>query len=52
MKPKTLKREEGEERNAEWRKLSPVQQLEVLNRRLGVETGARKQRAKLKAVIQ
>ena len=48
MKPKHQRREEGEERNIEWRKLTPAQQLASLDRRLGKGVGAKRQRTKLK----
>jgi hypothetical protein len=47
MKSKDQRREEGEIRNAEWRKLSPVQKVVELDRRLGVGVGAKRQRSKL-----
>lgn len=42
-----IKRAEADERNAAWAKLSPSQQLEALDRRLGKGVGAAKQRARL-----
>lgn len=47
MKHREQKREEGEERNAEWRKLTPAQQIASLDRRLGKGVGAKRQRGKL-----
>lgn len=47
MKPKQQKRTEAVERDTAWRKLSPVQQLADLDRRLGKGVGAVKQRARL-----
>lgn len=47
MKSKTQKRIEGDERNAEWRKLSPTQKLDSLDLRLGKGQGAKRQREKL-----
>lgn len=44
---KEQRRIEGEERNAYWRGLTPVQQRTDLDRRLGVAVGAKRQRAKL-----
>ena len=44
MKPKHVKVEEGNERNAYWRSLSPVDQYADLDRRLGKGVGARRQR--------
>jgi hypothetical protein len=38
---------EGAERNEAWRKLTPSQQLADLNRRLGLQCGATRQRKKL-----
>lgn len=46
------KLEEGQLRNALWRKLSPAEQVISLDRRLGVGVGAVRQRAKLaKAIV-
>lgn len=47
MKQREEKKAEGEVRNAEWRKLTPAQQLADLDARLGVGVGATRQRAKL-----
>jgi len=44
---KNLRREEGNERDAETAKLSPQQRLERLDRRLGEGVGAVKERARL-----
>lgn len=44
---KEQRRVEGEERNAEWRTLSPAQQLSYLDSMLGNGVGAKRQRAKL-----
>lgn len=52
MKPKELKRVEGAERNAYWQSLSPVEQLRSLDTRLGKGIGAKRQRAKLAALLQ
>lgn len=41
------KRKEALERNAKWASLSLVEQLKVLDYRLGVGEGAKKQRAKI-----
>ena len=46
-----LKASEAKERNEAWAKLSPAQQLESLDRRLGKGVGAAKQRAKLQRLI-
>jgi hypothetical protein len=45
------KKAEANERNQEWSKLSPKQQLEALDRRLGKDTGATKQRARLEQLV-
>ena len=42
-----IKRTEAEERQAAWAGLTPKQQLQDLNRRLGKDVGAAKQRAKI-----
>lgn len=47
MKPKELKRVEGQERNEEWAKLSKAEKLASLDRRLGKGVGAKRQREKL-----
>lgn len=52
MKMKHQRVEEGEERNAYWRSLSPAQQLADLDRRLGKDQGAKRQRAKLSKVLE
>lgn len=41
------RREEGEQRNEAWRKLTPAEQLASLDRRLGKGVGAKRQRRKL-----
>lgn len=51
MKSKNLKTDEGVERNAAWRSLSPAEQLADLNRRLGKGVGAKRQRLKLSAIL-
>lgn len=48
---KDHRREEGLERNNEWRSLTPAQQLTKLNAKLGNGVGARKQRAQLMTKI-
>jgi hypothetical protein len=48
---KEIKREEINERLAAWRDLTPEQQLAALDRRLGKDVGAKKQRARIKAAI-
>lgn len=40
-------RERAEKRNAIWAQLSPKEQLETIDRRLGEGVGAKKQRARL-----
>lgn len=47
-----IKRKEGEERQAAWSKLTPQQQLDALDRRLGKDVGATKQRARLALAIE
>lgn len=39
------------ERNADWAKLTPTEQLVALDRRLGVGVGAKRQRTKLAAPV-
>lgn len=46
-----IKQNEANERNAAWSKLSPKEQLEALDRRLGKGIGAQKQRARLQGLI-
>lgn len=48
---KDIRREEALKRNAEWAKLSPREQLAELDRRLGRDVGAKKQRERLKRLI-
>lgn len=48
---KEAKRREATERLEYWSKLGPKQQLEALDRHLGVNVGARKQRARLQRLI-
>ena len=45
------RREACEKRNAEWRELTPAQQLAELDARLGKGIGAARQRAKLNAIL-
>ena len=45
------KRAEANERQEAWSKLSPTQQLEALDRRLGKGVGAAKQRARIQDLI-
>lgn len=47
-----IKRKEGAERQEAWSKLTPQQQLDELDRRLGKGVGATKQRARLALVIE
>lgn len=47
---KQRRQEEGEERNAEWRTLTPAQKLSSLDKRLGIDVGAKRQRNKLQEV--
>lgn len=51
MKTIEQKRIEGEIRNEGWRSLTPQQQLDDINRRLGVNKGAKRQREKLNKLI-
>jgi len=46
-----LKREEAEERNAAFARMTGKEQLASLDRRLGPGMGAQKQRAKIQAMI-
>lgn len=46
------KRREATERDEAWQKLTPEQQLEALDRRLGKGQGATKQRARLAASLE
>jgi hypothetical protein len=52
MKSKNQRLDEGVERNAYWRSLTPAAQLADLDRRLGVGVGANRQRAKLTAILE
>jgi hypothetical protein len=45
------RREAGEKRNAAWRALTPAQQLKSLDDLLGKGLGAKRQRAKLDALL-
>ena len=47
MKTKAQKRQEANQRNEEWAKLTNKQKLEKLDRMLGVSIGAMKVRARL-----
>lgn len=47
-----IKRQEAKERDAAWQKLSPKEQLEALDRRLGKDVGATRQRARLAMLIE
>jgi len=48
---KERKRKESQDRLESWRKLSPQQQLDALDARLGKGVGATKQREKLNAKL-
>ena len=48
---KQSKRIEAAERNAKWANLSPRQQMDALDKRLGKGVGANKQRARIRARI-
>lgn len=52
MKSKNQKCEEGRVRNEEWRKLTAVQQLAELDRRLGKDAGAKRQRTILASKLE
>jgi len=43
------KQEEASQRLEAWNKMSPTQQIAELDRRLGKDTGAKKQRARISA---
>ena len=51
MNTKQIKETEAIVRNETWAKLTPEQQLESLDNRLGEGIGAKKQRAKIQAKI-
>jgi hypothetical protein len=51
MKVHGQKVSDGQERNAHWRSLTPQQQWDELDRRLGKGIGARRQRTKLSAIL-
>lgn len=46
------RRKNAEQRNQEWQKLTPAQQLAELDARLGVGQGAKKQRQKIERLLQ
>lgn len=52
MKPRHIKQREGEIRNDYWRSLTPKEQLADLDRRLGKDQGAARQRQKLTAAVK
>ena len=47
-----VRKDAADERTEYWTKLSPQQQLEALDMRLGKDTGAAKQRARLMKRIE
>lgn len=47
-----IKREEAEERQEAWAGLTPKQQIQALNGRLGKGQGAKKQRARIAAKMK
>ena len=51
MNTKQIKETEAKVRNEAWAKLTPEQQLESLDNRLGKGVGAKKQRAKIQSKI-
>lgn len=51
MKSKEQKRNECVARIEKWQQLTPEEQLKELDRRLGAGKGAKKQRAKLAALL-
>ena len=51
MKSQEEKRREGEERTARWESMTPVEQLQDLDRRFGKGVGATRQRKRLLALI-
>lgn len=51
MKSKEQKRKECEARVEKWRLLSPQEKLNVIDQRLGVGIGAKKERAKLAELL-
>lgn len=48
---KSERREEARARSEKWDKLSPEQKLQELDKRLGKDKGAKKQREKLKKIL-
>lgn len=48
---KEIRREAALKRNAEWAKMGPREQLAELDRRLGKDVGAKRQRERLKRLI-
>lgn len=48
---KELRKKEADERAAERSKRSPQEQLQVLDAKLGVGVGARRERAKLQRLV-
>ncbi len=49
---KKLLREQAEAQKAAWDQLTTMQKIEALDARLGPNVGAKKQRAKLKALLE
>jgi len=49
---KKLLREQAEAQKAAWDQLTTMQKIEELDRRLGPNVGAKKQRARLKALLE
>ncbi len=46
-----LRKKEALERNSEWAKLTPLQQLSALDTRLGKDTGAKRQRTRIATLL-
>lgn len=51
-KSQIIKREEAQERNERYRRLTPQQKIAALDARLGKGVGAAKQRARLQELLK
>ena len=51
LERKRILHRESEERKVYWDKLTVVQQLEALDKRLGTNLGAKRQRARLRSLL-